>query len=90
MSIPVLENWVLRPTTVSGTVTGHPRHDDGTDIRISDLVARNGYVVTTANGRRYRLGEAHEGVAAQLKYEKLDTYFDAIDTRIQINRENQP
>ena len=74
MNEPTLENWQVAYETqdpycppecngriLIGTVTGHSRHKDGTQIQTSRLTATEGRMVTTHSGTRYRLGEPSTG-----------------------------
>lgn len=65
-----LENWSvnydpfyaymapeIRPRVLVGTVTGHHRKADGTEVVTSPIVSSQGRVVTTRSGTEYELGE---------------------------------
>lgn len=47
----------IRRVYLAGTVVGHPRKEDGTDVVTSHIVASEGRMVTTASGTVYELGD---------------------------------
>ena len=49
----------MQVTSLSGTVYGHPRFDDGVNITTSAIVALKGGRIVTRSGSEYELGQPH-------------------------------
>ncbi len=75
----LLENWSvgvfsnvyqapeMRSSYLTGTVYGHPRKKDGTEIDTTPIAAVNGLLVTTRTGTVYQLGAPNPEYLSWLK-----------------------
>jgi len=62
-----IEDWALVPRShypgdlcLHGVIFGHPKHDDGKQVRTSVIVGKVGKFIQTAGGSLYELGKVRK------------------------------
>jgi len=66
MSVPILEQWWVEGTSISGNIHGHPKRKDGKTITTSyiesvDESQEGVFIIITHSGSKYRLGAPYHG-----------------------------
>lgn len=62
---------------VNGRVYGHPGHPDGTSISTSAIITREGNIIVTDSGRKYRLSPRLAINDPNTKTTKVEDTIDA-------------